>query len=85
MGDVSRPSRTVSRSAADAGAALDAIAMLPRHQRDVITLRDVRSWEPHEVCALMGISEGNQRVLLHRARRGVRRALRSELAAEMVG
>jgi RNA polymerase sigma-70 factor (ECF subfamily) len=71
--------------AADAGAALAAIAMLPRHQRDVITLRDVRSWESHEVCALMGITEGNQRVLLHRARRGVRRALQRELAAEVAG
>jgi RNA polymerase sigma-70 factor (ECF subfamily) len=67
--------------AEDAATALAAIAGLPHHQRAVITLRDVRAWNAREVCALMGISEGNQRVLLHRARGGVRRALHSEAGA----
>ena len=53
----------------------DAIAHLPPQQRDVITLRDVQGWPPDEVCALLDLSEGNQRVLLHRARAKVRAAL----------
>jgi RNA polymerase sigma-70 factor (ECF subfamily) len=52
-----------------------AIAALPPAQREVITLRDVEGWSSEEVCGLLGISEGNQRVLLHRARSKVRRAL----------
>ena len=52
----------------------EAIAALPPAQREVITLRDVEGWPAAEVCALLEISEGNQRVLLHRARSRVRRA-----------
>jgi RNA polymerase sigma-70 factor (ECF subfamily) len=58
-----------------------AIAMLPERQRDVITLRDVEGWTSAEVCEALGLSEGNQRVLLHRARSGVRRALDDYLEA----
>jgi RNA polymerase sigma-70 factor (ECF subfamily) len=52
-----------------------AIQMLPPGQREVITLRDVEGWSSDEVCGLLGISAVNQRVLLHRARAQVRRAL----------
>lgn len=52
-----------------------AIDALPRSQRVVITLRDVEGWSAGEVCALLEISEGNQRVVLHRARTRVRQAL----------
>jgi RNA polymerase sigma-70 factor (ECF subfamily) len=52
-----------------------AIDRLPDGQRAVITLRDVEGCPAAEVCALLGITEGNQRVLLHRARSRVRRAL----------
>lgn len=52
-----------------------AIDGLPHSQRDVITMRDIEGWEPKEVCAILTISEANQRVLLHRARSKVRRAL----------
>lgn len=53
----------------------EAIAELPPAQREVITLRDVDGFSSEEVCSLLEISEGNQRVILHRARSKVRRAL----------
>jgi RNA polymerase sigma-70 factor (ECF subfamily) len=52
-----------------------AIETLPPSQREVITLRDVDGWSSAEVCNVLGITETNQRVLLHRARSKVRRAL----------
>ncbi|HLH26717.1 MAG TPA: sigma-70 family RNA polymerase sigma factor [Chloroflexota bacterium] len=52
-----------------------AIAALPESQRLIITLRDVQGWSPEEVCESLGLSDGNQRVLLHRARSRVRTAL----------
>ena len=51
------------------------IEKLPPNQRQVITLRDIEDWDSSEVCEALGISEANQRVLLHRARTKVRRAL----------
>jgi RNA polymerase sigma-70 factor (ECF subfamily) len=55
--------------------AMAAIAELPPAQRAVITMRDVQGCGPDEVCAALEVSEGNQRVLLHRARSRVRAAL----------
>jgi RNA polymerase sigma-70 factor (ECF subfamily) len=52
-----------------------AIAALPPTQRLVVTMRDVEGWTAGEVCGALAISAANQRVLLHRARSGVRRAL----------
>jgi RNA polymerase sigma-70 factor (ECF subfamily) len=54
---------------------LRAIETLPPSQREVISLRDLEGWSSPEVCSLLGVSEANQRVLLHRARSKVRRAL----------
>lgn len=54
---------------------LAAIDTLPPSQREVITLRDIEGWSSGEVCAVLAISEANQRVLLHRARSKVRQAL----------
>ena len=52
-----------------------AIEALPPNQREIIALRDIEGWTSEETCALLGISEVNQRVLLHRARSKVRRVL----------
>jgi RNA polymerase sigma-70 factor, ECF subfamily len=52
-----------------------AISALPPAQRDVITLRDIDGLATNEVCDVLSLSEGNQRVLLHRARSRVRAAL----------
>jgi RNA polymerase sigma-70 factor (ECF subfamily) len=49
-----------------------AIQALPSVQRAVITLRDVDGLTSEETCDVLGLSEGNQRVLLHRARSKVR-------------
>ena len=54
---------------------LHAVQELPDAQRAVITLRDLVGFSAPEVCHLLEISEGNQRVLLHRARSRVRTAL----------
>ncbi len=56
-------------------ALLEAIDGLPRMQRAVITLRDVEGWPPEEVCEYLGVADGNQRVLLHRARAAARAAI----------
>jgi RNA polymerase sigma-70 factor (ECF subfamily) len=58
-----------------------AIAALPPAQRQVITLRDVEGWPADEVCTALELSDGNQRVLLHRARSQVRAALERHLDA----
>jgi RNA polymerase sigma-70 factor, ECF subfamily len=56
-----------------------AIESLSPVQRNVITLRDVHGWSPEEVRAHLGLTEGNERVLLHRARTHVRRTLSAYL------
>jgi RNA polymerase sigma-70 factor, ECF subfamily len=56
-----------------------AIEALPPSQRAVITMRDVEGWSSEEVCNALGVSETNQRVLLHRARSKVRDALETYL------
>jgi RNA polymerase sigma-70 factor, ECF subfamily len=58
---------------------LAAIHQLPAAQRVVITMRDIQGCDPEEVCAALDVSEGNQRVLLHRARSKVRSALERHL------
>ncbi len=59
--------------------AMRAIAELPPAQQTVIRMRDVEGYSSEEVCSALDVSEGNQRVLLHRARSRVRTALEEHL------
>jgi len=59
-----------------------AIETLPPMQAQVIRLRDVLGWSSEEVSNALDLSETNQRVLLHRARTRVRRALDGYLRSE---
>ncbi len=59
----------------------EAIARLPDMQRAVITLRDVRGCTAQEAGDILGLTEVNQRVLLHRARSKVRARLEEYLSA----
>jgi DNA-directed RNA polymerase specialized sigma24 family protein len=52
-----------------------ALDRLPEAQRRVVMLRDVEGLSAADVCNILGVRETNQRVLLHRGRAGIRRAL----------
>jgi RNA polymerase sigma-70 factor (ECF subfamily) len=54
------------------GRLAEVVDTLPEQQRTVILLRDVAGLDGPEVAEALGISEGNQRVILHRARTRVR-------------
>jgi RNA polymerase sigma-70 factor (ECF subfamily) len=56
------------------------IEKLPPAQALVITMRDIEGFSSEEVCNALDITETNQRVLLHRARSRVRRALEEYLS-----
>jgi RNA polymerase sigma-70 factor (ECF subfamily) len=58
---------------------LATIHQLPPPQRIVITMRDIQGCDSEEVCEALDVTEGNQRVLLHRARSKVRSALERHL------
>ena len=60
----------------------EALRGLPPAQREVVTLRDIDGWSSTEVCNVLGLSETNQRVLLHRGRSRVREALERHLSEE---
>jgi RNA polymerase sigma-70 factor (ECF subfamily) len=57
----------------------DLLPRLPEHQRRVVVLRDVDGVSAEDVALLLGISDGNQRVLLHRGRAKLRSLLTDEL------
>ena len=61
-----------------------AIRRLPARQRSVIAMRDVEGQSADEVCSALGISDVNQRVLLHRARSSLRREMKDYLGDELV-
>lgn len=55
-----------------------ALEGLPPRQRTVVVLRDVEGLSSEEVCGVLAISAGNQRILLHRARSRLREILDAE-------
>ena len=57
----------------------EALAQLPERQRLIVVLRDVEGLSAEEVCDLVGLSQENQRVLLHRGRSRVRAFLEEYL------
>ena len=57
----------------------DLIGTLPDTQRAVLLLRDVEGVPATEAAQLLGLSDGNQRVLLHRARARIRSGLEARL------
>jgi RNA polymerase sigma-70 factor (ECF subfamily) len=55
------------------------LGKLPDVQRQVVMLRDIDGLTPGETCSALGISEANQRVLLHRGRARLRGMLDADL------
>ncbi len=53
--------------------------LLPDRQRQVVVMRDFEGLPATDVCGLLGITEANQRVLLHRGRSRLRNMLEQEL------
>jgi RNA polymerase sigma-70 factor (ECF subfamily) len=55
---------------------------LPPRQRAVLILRDIEGMAASDVCDVLGISDGSERVLLHRARARIRNGLERYLIGE---
>lgn len=55
------------------------MASLPVRQCQVFVLRNVEGWPAEKVCEKLGLSAGNQRVLLHRARTAIYRWCNSKI------
>jgi RNA polymerase sigma-70 factor (ECF subfamily) len=58
-----------------------ALAALPPRQRQVVSLRDVQGFTSADVARELELTEGNQRVLLHRGRGTLRTAIGEYLNA----
>lgn len=56
-----------------------AVRQLPAQQREVVVMRDLLGLSSDEICNALGITETNQRVLLHRGRSKVRAAIETHL------
>lgn len=69
----------VAVSSATVAKVIDTVRLLPEQQKWVVMLRDVEDWSSSDVCAALGLSEVNQRVLLHRGRSTLRNMLESQL------
>ncbi len=59
-----------------------AIASLPDQQQSVVTLRDVEGLSTTEVAQILGLSEANVRVILHRGRARVRGAIEAAMKGD---
>lgn len=68
--------RQMAKATASRVAAL--LPQVPEAQRQVLVLRDVEGLSAGEVCSMLGITDANQRVLLHRGRSRVRGMLEQE-------
>jgi RNA polymerase sigma-70 factor, ECF subfamily len=55
-----------------------ALDKLPARQRQVVLLRDAEGLTSEQACSVLGISIGNQRILLHRGRTRLREILDTE-------
>jgi RNA polymerase sigma-70 factor, ECF subfamily len=53
----------------------EALRRLPERQQAVVSLRDVHGLTAEEVCEALGLTPGNERVLLHRGRARLRTVL----------
>lgn len=58
------------------------LPQLPDAQRQVVVLRDLEDTPPADVSALLGITDGHQRVLLHRGRTRLRGLLDQEMGRQ---
>lgn len=56
-----------------------ALDRLPPRQRAVVLLRDVEGLSSEEASDVLGVRSGNQRVLLHRGRAGLREMLTAQM------
>jgi RNA polymerase sigma-70 factor (ECF subfamily) len=68
-------------SSATISLVIDTVKLLPEQQKWVVMLRDVEDWSSSDVCDALGLTEGNQRVLLHRGRSSLRAMLEGHLGA----
>ncbi len=59
----------------------EALSDLPPRQREVVLLRDVEGLTSDEVCAVLDLSRGNERILLHRGRSRLRAFLGPHMEA----
>jgi RNA polymerase sigma-70 factor (ECF subfamily) len=59
-----------------------ALDRLPSQQREVVLLRDVEGLSGEEASEVLGLRPGNQRVLLHRGRAGLRGMLTAQMGRE---
>jgi RNA polymerase sigma-70 factor (ECF subfamily) len=66
-------------SGATVAKVIDTVRLLPEQQKWVVRLRDVEDWSSSEVCEALGLTEVNQRVLLHRGRSTLRNMLERQL------
>lgn len=76
------PRRATTDSKPPHGGRFSAVGLddLPGRQREVVVLRDVEGLSSDEVCIVLDISVGNQRVLLHRGRTRLREILEAQRA-----
>ncbi|UQX89272.1 sigma-70 family RNA polymerase sigma factor [Jatrophihabitans telluris] len=59
-----------------------AVEDLPPMQRAVVTLRDVEGLTGAQTCAVLSITDANQRVLLHRGREHLRTVITKAVSAQ---